>query len=192
MNSICVFCGSNYGESEEYKNTAEKLGEFLSEKNTTLIYGGGKVGLMGSVANSALQAGGNVVGIIPEFLRDKEIAHQGLTDLIVVDSMHSRKQKMSEMADGFIVLPGGYGTYEEMFEVLSWGQIGIHKKPVGLINVDGFFDPLLKMLQHTVDKGFARPENLNLILSSTNIEELFAQMKDYNHVIVNKWVDKKD
>ncbi|MBK5491740.1 TIGR00730 family Rossman fold protein [Bacillus sp. TH13] len=192
MNSICVFCGSNYGESEEYKNTAEKLGEFLSKKNITLIYGGGKVGLMGSVANSALQAGGNVVGIIPEFLRDKEIAHQGLTDLIVVDSMHSRKQKMSELADGFIVLPGGYGTYEEMFEVLSWGQIGIHKKPVGLINVDGFFDPLLKMLQHTVDKGFARPENLNLILSSTNIEELFAQMKDYNHVIVNKWVDKKD
>ncbi|EJR42890.1 TIGR00730 family Rossman fold protein [Bacillus cereus group sp. MYBK12-2] len=191
MNSICVFCGSNFGESEEYKNTAEKLGEFLGEKNTTLIYGGGKVGLMGSVANSALQAGGNVVGIIPEFLRDKEIAHQGLTDLIVVDSMHSRKQKMSELADGFIVLPGGYGTYEEMFEVLSWGQIGIHKKPVGLINVDGFFDPLLKMLQHTVDKGFARPENLNLILSSTNIEELFAQMKDYNHVIVNKWVDKK-
>ncbi|EMY4797615.1 TIGR00730 family Rossman fold protein [Bacillus cereus group sp. BceL296] len=191
MNSICVFCGSNFGESEEYKNTAEKLGEFLGKKNTTLIYGGGKVGLMGSVANSALQAGGNVVGIIPEFLRDKEIAHQGLTDLIVVDSMHSRKQKMSELADGFIVLPGGYGTYEEMFEVLSWGQIGIHKKPVGLINVDGFFDPLLKMLQHTVDKGFARPENLNLILSSTNIEELFAQMKDYNHVIVNKWVDKK-
>ncbi|WP_242242775.1 TIGR00730 family Rossman fold protein [Bacillus cereus group sp. BfR-BA-01309] len=191
MNSICVFCGSNFGESEEYKNTAEKLGEFLGEKNTTLIYGGGKVGLMGSVANSALQAGGNVVGIIPEFLRDKEIAHQGLTDLIVVDSMHSRKQKMSELADGFIVLPGGYGTYEEMFEVLSWGQIGIHKKPVGLINVDGFFDPLLKMLQHTVDKGFARPENLNLILSSTNIEELFAQMKDYNHVVVNKWVDKK-
>lgn len=192
MNSICVFCGSNYGESEEYKNTAEKLGEFLSKKNTTLIYGGGKVGLMGSVANSALQAGGNVVGIIPEFLRDKEIAHQGLTDLIVVDSMHSRKQKMSEMADGFIVLPGGYGTYEEMFEVLSWGQIGIHKKPIGLLNVDGFFDPLLKMLQHTVDKGFARPENLNLILSSTNVADLFAQMKDYNHIIVNKWVDQKD
>ncbi|MCW1238491.1 LOG family protein [Bacillus pretiosus] len=192
MNSICVFCGSNYGESEEYKKAAEKLGEFLGKKNTTLIYGGGKVGLMGSVANSALQAGGNVVGIIPEFLRDKEIAHQGLTDLIVVDSMHSRKQKMNEMADGFIVLPGGYGTYEEMFEVLSWGQIGIHKKPVGLLNVDGFFDPLIKMLQHTVDKGFARPENLNLILSSTNIEELFVQMKDYNHVIVNKWVEQKD
>lgn len=188
MNSICVFCGSNYGESEEYKNTAEKLGWFLSEKNTTLIYGGGKVGLMGSVANSALQTGGEVVGIIPEFLRDKEIAHQGLTNLIVVDSMHSRKQKMNEMADGFIVLPGGYGTYEEMFEVLSWGQIGMHKKPVGLLNVDGFFDPLIKMLEHTVEKGFARPENLDLILSSTNIEELFEKMKDYNHVVVNKWV----
>jgi hypothetical protein len=143
---------------------------------------------MGSVANSALQAGGNVIGIIPEFLRDKEIAHQGLTNLIVVDSMHSRKQKMNDLADGFIVLPGGYGTYEEMFEVLSWGQIGIHKKPVGLLNVDGFFDPLIQMLQHTVDKGFAQPENLNQILSSENIEELFTIMKDYNHVVVNKWV----
>ncbi|PGK38368.1 TIGR00730 family Rossman fold protein [Bacillus anthracis] len=188
MKSICVFCGSNYGESEEYKNAAEKLGEYLGEKNITLIYGGGKVGLMGSVANSALQVGGNVVGIIPEFLRDKEIAHQGITDLIVVDSMHSRKQKMNDMADGFIVLPGGYGTYEEMFEVLSWGQIGIHKKPVGLLNVDGFFDPLIDMLQHTVEKGFARPENLSLILSSTNIEDLLKKMKNYNHVIVNKWV----
>jgi uncharacterized protein (TIGR00730 family) len=190
MKSICVFCGSNYGESEEYKNAAEKLGKYLGEKNITLIYGGGKVGLMGSVANSALQVGGNVVGIIPEFLRDKEIAHQGITDLIVVDSMHSRKQKkMNDMADGFIVLPGGYGTYEEMFEVLSWGQIGIHKKPVwGLLNVDGFFDPLIDMLQHTVEKGFARPENLSLILSSTNVEDLLKKMKNYNHIIVNKWV----
>lgn len=187
MKSICVFCGSNYGNDMEYRQAARELGKFLANKKISLIYGGGKAGLMGEIADAVLSHKGHVIGIIPKFLKDKELAHENISELFIVDTMHTRKAKMYELADGFIVMPGGYGTYEELFEVLSWLQIGIHNKPIGLLNVNGFFDPLIKMLEHTVDKGFAKPENLKLIISADNVATLYQLMENFKPNFVNKW-----
>ncbi|AEH47871.1 MULTISPECIES: TIGR00730 family Rossman fold protein [Parageobacillus] len=187
MKSICVFCGSNYGNDMEYRQAARELGKFLASKKISLIYGGGKAGLMGEIANAVLSHKGRVIGIIPKFLKDKELAHDNISELFIVDTMHTRKAKMYELADGFIVMPGGYGTYEELFEVLSWLQIGIHNKPIGLLNVNGFFDPLIKMLEHTVDKGFAKPENLKLVISADNVVTLYQLMENFKPKVVNKW-----
>ena len=187
MKSICVFCGSNYGNDMEYRQAARELGKFLANKKISLIYGGGKAGLMGEIADAVLSHKGHVIGIIPKFLKDMELAHENISELFIVDTMHTRKAKMYELADGFIVMPGGYGTYEELFEVLSWLQIGIHNKPIGLLNVNGFFDPLIKMLEHTVDKGFAKPENLKLIISAGNVATLYQLMENFKPNLVNKW-----
>ncbi|ARA97911.1 TIGR00730 family Rossman fold protein [Geobacillus thermodenitrificans] len=181
MKAICVFCGSSYGQNSKYKEAAQELGMFLARRGITLIYGGGKAGLMGEVAEAVLGHQGHVVGIIPQFLKDREVAHDRLSELVVVDTMHTRKAKMNEAADGFIALPGGYGTYEELFEVLSWSRVGLHQKPIGLLNVDGFFDPLLDLLRHTVQQGFAAPQDLELIVSAGDVPTLYEQMSMFRH-----------
>ncbi|MBB6283554.1 LOG family protein [Geobacillus subterraneus] len=181
MKAICVFCGSSYGQNGKYKEAARELGAFFARCGITLIYGGGKAGLMGEVAEAVLSHQGRVIGIIPQFLKDREVAHDRLSELLVVDTMHTRKAKMNEAADGFIALPGGYGTYEELFEVLSWSRVGLHQKPIGLLNVDGFFDPLLDLLRHTVENGFAAPEDLDLIVSAADVSTLYERMKTFRH-----------
>ena len=164
LNSICVFCGSSSGGRPEYAAAARELGGSLAREGINVIYGGGHVGMMGELADSALAAGGNVVGVIPQHLMRPEVAHQRLNELIVVDSMHTRKRTMAERADAFVVLPGGFGTFEEMFEMVTWLQLQLHSKPVGLVNCLGYFDHLLQFLQHAAGEGFIRPQHRNLLL----------------------------
>lgn len=159
LRSVCVFCGASPGASPVYQEAAVALGRHLAERGLTLVYGGGAVGLMGTVADAALAAGGEVIGIIPQSLQEAEIGHKGLTRLEVVDGMHARKARMAELADAFIALPGGLGTLEELFEVWTWGQLGYHAKPLGLLEVNGFYDPLLTFLDHLVDERFVRAEH---------------------------------
>lgn len=188
MKSVTVFCGSSAGSDDIYRSEAERLGKALAEQSIKLIYGGAKVGLMGVVANAVLEAGGEVIGVLPRFLRSKEIAHDGLTDLILVESMHDRKTKMHQLSDGVIALPGGYGTLEELFEMLTWAQLGLHKKPIGLLNVNGYFDALIVLVQNMVDKGFLKTVNQKMLLSSSDIAVLLQVMNDYVAPEVGKWI----
>ncbi len=169
---ICVFCGSSMGSRPAYAEAARRVGEALARNELGLVYGGGRVGLMGVVADSALAAGGRVVGVIPDPLATREIAHDGLTEMHVVPGMHERKALMAEKSDGFLALPGGVGTFEELFEVITWAVLGLHQKPVGLLNVEGYFDPLLAMLHHAVSERFVRPEYLDLLVVSDHPEDL--------------------
>lgn len=190
MNKICVYSGSNSGNNTAYKDSAIKLGNILAEKNIELIYGGSNVGLMGAIANQVLKAGGKVTGIMPKNLFPSDIINQYLTNLIKVKDMHERKKTMSDLADGFIAMPGGIGTYEEVFEVLSWAQLGIHNKPIGLLNIAGFFEPTLKLLHNTVKEGFMNERNLNLFIASSNPLSLLEQMEKYNPpVLETKWIE---
>jgi len=159
MLSFCVFCGSNEGRNPAFASAARELGRAMAERNITLVYGGGNIGLMGILADTVLTAGGRVVGVIPGFLAEREVAHAGLTDMIVVDSMHERKARMAELSDAFIALPGGLGTLEELFEVWTWRQLGLHAKPCGLLNVSGFFDGLTAFLRHAVDERMLKAEH---------------------------------
>jgi uncharacterized protein (TIGR00730 family) len=177
MRAVCVFCGSQTGESPVYVQAARELGALLASKKLTLVYGGGQVGMMGALADSALAAGGRVIGVIPEHLMRPEVAHQGLTDLRIVDSMHTRKREMAAHADAFIVLPGGYGTFEEMFEMVTWLQLRLHAKPVGLVNVAGYFDHLLAFLHHAAEEGFIRPPHRNLLSVETRATTLLERMQ---------------
>lgn len=193
MKSICVFCGSNIGRDPRYRAEAESLGRLLAARGIELVYGGGNVGLMGAIADACLAAGGTVIGVIPEALVGKEVAgcvvdHRALTRMEVVDSMHTRKARMAELSDGFVALPGGFGTFEEFCEVLTWGQLGFHVKPMGLLNVAGFFDPLLTMFDHAVDQGFLRAENRAMALAETDIERLLDAMAAYHPEPVSKWL----
>ena len=188
MKSVTVFCGSSAGSDDIYRSEAERLGKALAEQSLKLIYGGAKVGLMGVVANAVLEAGGEVIGVLPRFLRSKEIAHDGLTDLILVESMHDRKTKMHQLSDGVIALPGGYGTLEELFEMLTWAQLGLHKNPIGLLNVNGYFDALIVLVQNMVDKGFLKTVNQKMLLSSSDIAVLLQVMNDYVAPEVGKWI----
>src|SRR4051812_40716759 len=172
LGSICVFCGSSPGLRPEYAIAAAMLGRLLAEQSIRLIYGAGNVGLMGVLADAALAAGGQVIGVIPQGLVDRELAHQGLTELRIVTSMHERKALMAELSGAFIALPGGLGTYEELCEVLTWAQLGIHHKPCGCLNVLGYFDPLIQMLDHAVAEGFLSPENRRLLLMDDDVENL--------------------
>ena len=196
MNSICVFCGSNAGNQPIYRSEAEKLGRLLAARGIELVYGGGNIGLMGAVADACLEAGGTVVGVIPQALMGKEVAgrpvdHRTLTRLEVVDSMHTRKARMAELAEGFIALPGGFGTFEEFCEILTWGQLGFHAKPMGLLNVNGFYDPLLAMFDRAVADGFLRPQNRAMALADSDIERLLAAMADYRAEPVSKWLKEE-
>jgi uncharacterized protein (TIGR00730 family) len=191
MKRITVFCGSSFGTETIYETQAALLGKIMAEQGLELVYGGANVGLMGVVADAALAAGGKVVGVLPDFIRGKEIAHHGLTELILVETMHERKTKMNELCDGVIALPGGFGTLEELFEMLTWAQLGLHKKPIALLNTGGFYGELVSMLQTMVSKGFLKEVNRNMLLVSDNIEDLLSQMKAYQAPTVGKWIDKK-
>jgi uncharacterized protein (TIGR00730 family) len=191
MKRITVFCGSSAGTDELYMREAVKLGETLAQQNIEVIYGGAKIGLMGAVADGALHQGGKVIGVLPRFLQSKEIAHDGLTELILVDTMHERKTKMNELCDGVIALPGGFGTMEELFEILTWGQLGLHTKPVALLNTNGFYNCLEQLLQTMVDKGFLKEVNQKMLLSSPNISDLISKMKNYVPPSVGKWISKE-
>lgn len=193
MKRICVFCGSNAGHDPRYRAEAERLGRLLAGRGIELVYGGGNVGLMGVIADACLGAGGTVIGVIPEALIGKEVAgrvvdHRGLTRLEVVDSMHTRKARMAELADGFIALPGGFGTFEEFCEVLTWGQLGFHVKPMGLLNVNGFYDPLLALFERAVAEGFLREENRAMALAADDIESLLTALAAYRPEPVSKWL----
>ena len=179
LNSICVFCGSSDGNDLDIQTIASQLGGYLAQNNIRLVYGGAKIGVMGKVAQATLASKGSVVGVIPEFLKLKEVVHLGLTELITTKDMHERKMKMQELSDGFIVLPGGFGTLEELFEVLTWSQLSLHHKPIGLLNVNGFYDELLNLLKTMVGKGFLSVRNYELLLVDTSVEGLLHKMKDF-------------
>ena len=192
MKSVTVFCGSSSGSDQTYRSQAAMLGRILAHQNIRIIYGGAKVGLMGAIADAALSGGGEVVGVIPRFLRSKEIAHEGLTELIMVESMHERRTRMHELSDGMIALPGGFGTLEELFEILTWAQLGLHKKPIGLLDVNGFYTHLKKLLLTMVDKGFLKEINYNMLLISDDINDLLGQMKRYIAPVIPKWISEQD
>lgn len=188
MKNIVVFCGSSAGRDPVYMEQAFQLGAALAQRHIGLVYGGAKVGLMGAVADGALQAGGKVIGVLPHFLQQKELAHNGLTDLILVDTMHERKTKMNELSDGVIALPGGFGTMEELFEMLTWGQLGLHQKPVGMLNVNGFYNALHQLSQTMTEKGFLSAANRDMLLYSDRIDDLLAKMEQYQPVEKPKWI----
>ena len=188
MKRITVFCGSSCGEQEIFKSQTILLGETLAKQGIDIVYGGANVGLMGALADAALSAGGKVIGILPNFLKSKEIAHLHLTELIIVDSMHERKLKMNELCDGVIALPGGFGTLEELFEMITWAQLGLHTKPIAVLNINGFYDPLLMMLQTMVDNGLLKEINQKMLLTSDTIDDLLLQMKNYTAPTVTKWI----
>lgn len=192
MKRITVFCGSSYGTEKIYEEQAYSVGKALANAKIELVYGGAKIGLMGAVANGALENGGKAIGVLPNFLKRVEIAHEGLSELILVETMHQRKTKMDELADGTIALPGGFGTLEEFFEMLTWAQLGLHKKPVALLNANGFYNDLLSFIQTMVDKGFLKQINRDMLLVSDNIEDLLEQMKNYKAPSVQKWINKEE
>ncbi|OBY74353.1 LOG family protein [Acinetobacter gyllenbergii] len=187
MNSICVFCGSSLGNDPIYQQMAEATGQAIAAQGQTLVYGGGRSGLMGVVANSAIQAGGRVIGVIPHALVDRELAHTGLTELHVVNNMHERKTKMAELSDAFVALPGGAGTLEEIFEQWTWSQLGIHQKPCAFLNVVGFYDDLLKMLQGSVERGFSQERFVDKLIVAEQIEDILAAFSAYQPV-TPKWM----
>jgi uncharacterized protein (TIGR00730 family) len=190
MNRITVFCGSSFGNEKYFEIKAFQLGEIMASHNLELVYGGAKVGLMGAVADGVLNKNGKVIGVLPSFLSKKEIAHENLTELIIVESMHERKTKMNELCDGVIALPGGFGTLEEFFEMLTWGQLGLHKKPIGILNVGGFYDLLIQFMENMVEKGFLKKINQEMIIVSDDAEELLTKMKNYIAPEVGKWIKK--
>lgn len=188
MKRITVFCGSSIGNEEIYKIEALNVGKALAKKNIELVYGGAAIGLMGAVADGVLNSGGKAIGVIPHFLASKEIVHDGLSQLFAVETMHERKTKMNDLCDGIIALPGGFGTLEELFEILTWAQLGLHNKPIGILNVNGFYDDLFKCIQTMVDKGFLKEVNQKMLLVNGNIDELLVMMENYIAPVVGKWI----
>lgn len=188
MKKIAVYCGSSAGPNEIYRTQAAHLGRYLAENGIHVIFGGGKVGMMGILADAALGAGGEVTGVIPDFLHVKEVAHRGLSELITVKSMHQRKALIEQMCDAAIALPGGFGTLDELFEMLTWGQLGLHDKAVGILNTNGFFDPILAAIDRMVEEGFLKDLNRDMLLVSTHIEELLELMQNYAPPRVRKWI----
>src|SRR5260370_10883040 len=188
LRRICVFCGSSSGTARAYQQAAQAAGQLLCRRGLELVYGGGNVGLMGAVANACLNDGGRVIGVIPQALADKEVAHTGLTELRVVSSMHERKSVMADLSDAFLSLPGGYGTWEEFFEVLTWSQLGIQRKACGILNVDGYYDPLLEMADRAMSEGFVREVHRDLLLSDADPERLLDRLSSYAPPTVDKWI----
>jgi uncharacterized protein (TIGR00730 family) len=188
--SICVFCGSSLGKREEYTAAAVRLSEFFLLNGITLVYGGANVGLMGVLADTMLAGGGKVTGIMPRSLVEKEVAHENLTEMHIVSGMQERKALMADLSDAFISLPGAYGTLDELFEVLTWNQLGIVGKPVGLLNTGGFFDPLIRMLDHAVEERFLRPEHRQILLIDDDIATLVRKMEEYRPVEALKWIER--
>ena len=189
---ICVFCGSNFGRLPAYAEAAALLGQTLAREGIGLVYGGASVGLMGTVADAALAAGGEVIGVLPQALKDKELAHLGLTELHVVASMHERKALMADLSDGFIALPGGVGTLEELFEIWTWGQLGFHRKPAGILNIAGYYDALAAFLDHVAGEGFMKAENRAMLLAEEDPSRLIAAMRAYQPPTVSKWIGRTE
>lgn len=190
MRRICVFCGSSFGSRPEYRQAAAEVGALLARKGVGLVYGGSNVGLMGVVADTVLAGGGDVIGVIPDALVAKEVAHRGLADLRVVGSMHERKALMAELSSAFLALPGGFGTLEEFIEAVTWSQLGLHRKPCGVLNVCGYYDSLLAMLDHAVEEQLLRPENRALVLVETDAETLIDKLLSHQPPYVDKWIGR--
>jgi uncharacterized protein (TIGR00730 family) len=188
MNRICIFCGSSTGVRSEYAGAAEAMGRALLRHGIGLVYGGGCVGLMGTVADAVMSGGGEVIGVIPEALVTRELAHGDITQLIIVHSMHDRKAKMAELADAFIALPGGYGTFEEFCEILTWAQLGLHRKPCGILNVNNYYEPLLRLFDNAVAEGFLRPANRRLVIEEKDPSRLLDMLETYTPPQTEKWI----
>lgn len=189
LKQVVVFCASSPGHESIFMESARMVGEALVMRGINLVYGGGRVGLMGAIADSVLANDGEVFGVIPKFLNSKEIGHRGITQLLEVDTMHERKAKMNLLCDGVIALPGGFGTMEELFEMLTWGQLGLHQKPMGLLNVDGFYDHLILFIEHMVKSGLLKKENQEMLLFANDIHELIDKMEAYEAPSVPKWLN---
>jgi uncharacterized protein (TIGR00730 family) len=187
MKAVCVYCGSSMGARPVYEEAARAFGRALVAADLSLVYGGGHVGLMGAIADEVLAHGGRAFGVIPELLYDKEVGHRGLTELFVVPDMHQRKQKMADLADAFVAMPGGVGTFEELFEAYTWTQLGYHRKPVALLNTDGYYDPLLAMLRHTVEEGFMRAAFLDILQVAAEPLSLIGKLDAYAPAMPDKW-----
>lgn len=190
LRRICVYCGSNPGNDPRYREAAWQLGAHLALQGMGLVYGGGNVGLMAAVADGALSVGGEVIGVIPRVLLEKELGHRGLTKLFEVGSMHERKALMVDLSDAFIALPGGYGTLDELFETLTWLQLEFHRKPVGLLNLDGFFDGLLTFVAHMRDAGFVKPEHAALLRVESDAATLLSSLRTFSPPQLGKWMEK--
>ncbi|MGH9386746.1 MAG: TIGR00730 family Rossman fold protein [Vicinamibacterales bacterium] len=190
MRRVCVFCGSSVGSRPVYTEAAQEMGRLLAKKGIAIVYGGGNVGLMGVLADAALDAGGEVIGVIPSVLADREIAHQRLSDLRIVDSMHTRKAMMAELADAFVALPGGVGTFEEFFEAVTWTQLGLHRKACGLLDVDGFYSPLVDFIDRAVGEGFIRPVHRTAVVIDPEPEGLLEKLRTVNVPDLPKWITK--
>jgi len=191
MKYISVFCGSSSGNEDVFTEQAALSGRIIVCRGYGIVYGGARVGLMGAVANAALAEGGKVIGVLPEFLKRKELEHTGLTKVHIVETMHERKALMYELCDGVIALPGGFGTLDELFEILTWAQLSIHHKPVGLLNIEGYYDPLMDLTEKMIEKGFLKPEYRKMLLIDDNIESLIDKMESYTPLDNNKWFDVK-
>ncbi len=189
---LCIFCGSSAGSRPAYREAAIEFGTLLAERGIELVYGGGNIGLMGILADTVLARGGRVIGIIPDFMIPKEVAHAGLTDLRIVGSMHERKALMSDLSDGFVALPGGFGTFEEFCEVITWSQLGLQSKPCGLLNVESYYASLLGLFDHAVRERFLRDENRQLVLDDTDSARLLEKMANFAPKPVGKWIGRDE
>lgn len=192
INSICIYCGSSPGRLEAYSSAALPLAESLVSRNIKLVYGGASIGIMGMVADQVLKLGGHVIGVIPKALAHKEVMHNDLTELHITQSMHERKMRMAELADGFIALPGGIGTLEELFEIWTWAQLGFHNKPCGLLNVEGYYDSLITFLDHIVAEQFAKEHHRAMLIVETNSDALLDQYINYQPPVVKHWIAKDE
>ena len=192
MNRICVFCGSSNGFQPVYAEVARRMGKMLADRHIGLVYGGGNVGLMGTIADAVLEGGGEVIGVIPEALVDRELAHRAISELIVVRSMHDRKARMAALSDAFVAMPGGYGTFEEFCEIITWAQLGLHRKPCAILNVEGYYDPLLVLFDRAVSEGFVNPLNRRLVLQETDPHRLLDVLANYTPPQTEKWIDRND
>jgi len=191
IRQLCVFCGANSGFAPQFNDAARQFGSFLAKSKIHLVYGGGGVGLMGAVADGCLESGGSVTGVIPKFLFDREVGHSGLTKLHIVNTMHERKLLMAESSDAFVALPGGFGTLEELFEVVTWAQIGVHQKPCGLLNVDGFFDPLIEFIYQASEKGFIRSGHLEFFQVDHDFDRLLNKLMQHKLPDTSQWIADK-
>jgi hypothetical protein len=192
MNRVCVFCGSGIGVRPIHAEAARALGQELLRLGAGLVYGGGNVGLMGTIADTVMRGGGEVIGVIPEALVERELAHGDITELIIVRSMHERKAKMAELSDAFIAMPGGYGTFEEFCEIVTWAQLGLHRKPCGILNVDGYYDPLLTLFDRAVAEGFLKPANRRLVVQHTEAAGLLDMLASYTLPKTEKWIGRNE
>ncbi|WP_316761446.1 TIGR00730 family Rossman fold protein [Pedobacter aquatilis] len=187
LRAVCVYCGSNFNGDVTLRKAIKQLAETLVKQEIRLVYGGGSVGVMGVLANDILELSGLVTGVIPQFLMDKEVGHKGVTEMIVTENMHQRKQKMADLSDGFVILPGGFGTLEEFFEVLTWLQLGLHNKPIGVLNVNGFYDPLFAQMEMMVQSKFLKPANRDLVFNESDAETLIDKMDNFSAVPDEVW-----